>query len=223
MKNLFILVSAVVLSCVDSQAQNAIEKMKGRKEIMQVNRELQNEKISESSKMQAKQMTKDGWRVMPGQLILEQQIERSALFQNQFEDDLITPKYVWGDATTTANNYDAGKMQALELARQNMAGSIEQNITQIIEHKVDNHQGGKRIATSLANSLKQAMTYVETKLGQSTPVIETYRKLSNGDIEVRVQIFYSMDEARRIAREAIREQMEKNGQTMSAEQENLLK
>ena len=111
------------------QAQSMKDRFKQRKELLKMNKDMQGEKTSKESRKQAKEMKKEGWKVAPGALSLEQQIERSSLYQNMFEEDLVTPMYVWGDASTTAENYDAGKMQALELARLNLVGSIEANIT----------------------------------------------------------------------------------------------
>lgn len=42
-------------------------------------------------------------------------------------------------------------------------------------------------------------------------------------MQVRVQAFYSMDQARRVAREAIRKQMEEEGKQMAPELDKLIK
>ena len=202
--------------------ETTMQKMKDRAEVMKANRKSMSAKVSKEVKKQAKQMTKEGWKVMPGQLPREQQLERSVLFMNQFEDDLITPKYVWGDATSQAEFYDAGKIQALELARLNLAGSLEQRITQIVDNNVGNDQKAMQQAASLTKTLKKAKGIISTRLGQTTPVVEAYRELKNGNIEVRVQTFYSMDKAREMVREGIRQQMEQDGEKLTPELEKLL-
>ena len=204
-------------------AQNQYkDKFKQRTDLMKANKGLQDTKVAKSSKKQAKQMTKEGWKVMPGLLTLEQQIDRASLLQNMFEDDLVTPQYVWGDATSTAENYDAGKMQALELARINMIGSIEQNITQLVEHNRDNKQLNAGNAASVIKSIAASKTYVSKNIGQTTNVVEAYRQLSNGNVEVRVMTFYSLDKAREIAKQGIRDQLEKQGENLGKELDELL-
>ena len=72
------------------------------------------------------------------------------------------------------------------------------------------------------NFLKKAKGIISTRLGQTTPVVEAYRELKNGNIEVRVQTFYSMDKAREMVREGIRQQMEQDGEKLTPELEKLL-
>lgn len=39
-----------------------------------------------------------------------------------------------------------------------------------------------------------------------------YRELPNGNVQVRVQTYYSMDKAREIAKAVVREELEKQGE-----------
>ncbi|MCM1108765.1 MAG: hypothetical protein NC388_06885 [Clostridium sp.] len=167
-------------------------------------------------------MQKDGWKVAPGGLPLEQQIERSALYQNSFEDDYVTPKFVWGDASATAEFYDAGKTQALAEARENLIGSIETNITQIVENNRSNKQLNSKDAASISKTLSASKSFITQKLGQTIPAIEVYRKLPNGNVQVRVQIFYSMDKAREITKQTIREQLEQSSDEIMEQLDKLI-
>lgn len=203
-------------------AQISKDAYKQRSEMMGLNKKFQSEKVSKASRRQAKEMKKEGWKVAPGALSLEQQIERSALYQNSFEDDMVTPKFVWGDATSTAENYDAGKMQALEQARMNLVGSIETDITQIVEDNQSNKQMGAGDAASVIKTLKASKSFVTKRLGQTIPVMEVYRELKNGNVQVRVQTFYSMDKAREVAKQVIREELEKEGKELQGTLDELL-
>ncbi len=212
-KNLLLITMTALFVFGTVSAQNStIERMKQRQELQKMNNKLQSTGVDKESKKQAKKDEKEGWKVAPGYLPLAQQYSRSSLLQNQFEDDLLTPKYVWGDATSTAENYDGGKMQAIELAQINMVSSIEKNITQIVDNNRDNKQLNAGNAATVVKSLAKAKTYISKRIGQTTPVIDTYRELGNGNVQVRVMIFYSMDKARELARDAIREQLEKDGE-----------
>lgn len=205
-----------------SQAQTMKDKFKQRKELLKMNKDMQSAKVSKASRKQAKEMKKEGWKVAPGALSLEVQIERSSLYQNMFEEDLLTPMYVWGDASSTAENYDAGKMQALELARLNLVGSIETNITQLVENNRDNKQLSAGKAASVIKTIAASKSFITQKLGQTIPVIETYRELTNGNVIVRVQTFYSMEKAREIAFETVREELEKEGEDLGEELDQLM-
>ncbi len=215
-KNLIIALS--LLLCGNLFAQNEKmsnkDKTKNRTEVVKESNKLQKLKIDKASKKQAKQMKRDGWKVAPGNLPLEQQISRSTVFQNQFEDDFMTPKYVWGDATSVSESYDGGKMQALELARANLISSIETSITKIVENNRDNKQLDAGNAATVVKTLSASKSYVSQRLGQTIPVVEVYRDLPNNNKEVRVMIFYSMDNARKVALDAVREQLEKEGESV---------
>lgn len=218
MKKYMMMALASLFVCGNLSAQSTVkttkDKMKQRADIMKLNKKLQSVDVDKASKKQAKQMKKEGWKVAPGNLPLDQQITRSTLFQNQFEDDLITPKYVWGDATSVSANYDGGKMQALELARVNLVSSIESNITKIVENNRDNKQLNADNAATVVKTLSSSKSYVSQRLGQTIPVVEMFRELPNGNKEVRVMVFYSMDTAREIALDAVRDQLEKEGDSL---------
>ncbi|MDE6720535.1 MAG: hypothetical protein K2J84_00055 [Bacteroidaceae bacterium] len=218
-----LLVLVVAGTFTTASAQISKDAYKRRSEMMGLNKKLQSEKVEKGIRKQAKDMMqKEGWKVAPGGLPLEQQIERSTLYQNSFEDDMVTPKFVWGDASATAEFYDAGKMQALALARENLIGSIETNITQLVEINRSNKQLNSKDAASVAKTLSASKSFITQKLGQTIPVIEVYRELPNGNVQVRVQTFYSMDKAREIAKQVIREQMEQSGDEFLGKLDDLL-
>lgn len=228
MKTIKIFVALLLMVMAGSvQAQTSGEiakKMGGFTAIQKAEKQVLNKKVAKELRKQIKQWKKEGWKTMPGQLSLERQMERSVIYQYQFEDDdELMPKYVWGDAASVAQVYDAGKDQALELARQRLAGQIENRMAQIAENKTGNDQTSREQVTSLVNTIRKAKSIVETRLGQTIPVVEAYRELKDGRVEVRVQTFYNMNEARRITREAVRQQMEKDGQMLTPELENLMK
>ena len=99
--------------------------------------------------------------------------------------------------------------KALELARANLSASLETNITRLTENSVDNQQLANGEAVSVAKMLSTSKSIVSSRLGQTTNVVEVYRELGNGNYIVRVVVFYSMDKARDIALDAVREQMAK--------------
>lgn len=216
MKKIRLMCLLVGMMCIGNvNAQTTIkDKMKQRAELMEQNRKLQEMKVSDASLEQAKEFKADGWKVMPGRLPLEHQIERAALLQNQFEEDLLTPAYAWGEATSEAEHYDAGLFQALELARLNLAGNIQSNVTQLVSHKLGNKQESADLAQSISSSMSKSKSFVTQRLGQMNPVVSTYRLLPSGSYQIRVMTFCSMVEARRLAVDAVKNQSEKDAQQL---------
>lgn len=219
-KILFVLMLSGTVTTASAQITK--DAYKQRSEMMKLNKDLQNIKVSKDARKQAKQFTKEGWKVAPGGLAIDKQIARAELLQNSFEDDMVTPKFVWGDASSTAESYDAGKMQALELARLNLVGTIETEITELVESNRDNKQLNAGEAASVIKTLKASKSFVTKKLGQTIPVMEVYRELENGNVQVRVQTYYSMDKAREITKQAIREELEKQGDDLQNKLDEIL-
>lgn len=55
----------------------------------------------------------------------------------QFEtDENGYPLYIMAEAMSVGENYDAAKMQATELAKQNLIAQVETNVNTIIENDV---------------------------------------------------------------------------------------
>lgn len=194
---------------------------KQRAEMMKLNKNMQDAKVSKASKKRAKEDAKSGWKAS-GSLLLEQQYERASVYENSFEEDLVTPKYVAGEGQAVGAVYDGAKMQALELARQTLIGSIEADIAQCVDNNVSNNQLGSDEAATVAKTLSSSKSIMSKKLGQTIPAIERYRKLNNGSYEVYVRTFYSMDKAREIAKSVLRAELEKEGQELADKVDQLL-
>ncbi|MFI3315409.1 MAG: hypothetical protein R3Y04_07060 [Rikenellaceae bacterium] len=133
--------------------------------------------------------------------------------QYEFNDDL-TPKYIMGEAMSIAGNYDAAKMQALELAKQNLAGQIESEINALIESTIANQQLSEEEAATVSKTVIASKNKISQKLGKVLNVMELYRELENKNKEVLVRIAYSSDTAFDIVKETIREELIDEGEEL---------
>ncbi len=204
-----------------SYAQISKEQMKERKEISKSSKSQLNEKASKAARQEAKRMRKEGWQTTPGALPLDKQLDKSYMMQYEYDEDMY-PKYVMGEAMSVGGNYDAAKMQALELAKQNLAGQIQTEVTALIENTVANEQLQGDEAASLTRSVMAAKNLISQSLGRTIPVVEVYRTLSNKNKEVLVRIAYNGSSAKKIAKEAIRKDLEKRGDNLHEKLDQLL-
>lgn len=172
-----------------------------------------NEKASKDARKQAKQMEKDGWKVAPGALPLEKQLDRAYIMMQEYDYDNY-PKYIMAEAMSTGGNYDAAKMQALALAKQNLAGLIQTEVAALVETSVSNQQMGMNEAASLTRSLMESKNLINQSIGRVIPVVEVYREVNGRSREVRVQIAYSQDMARDVAKRAIIQDLESRGDSL---------
>ena len=167
-------------------------------------------KASKTARNEAKRLKKEGWKPAPGALPIEKQLDNSYLKQQE-EDELGYPKFLMGEAMSIGENYDAAKMQALELSKQNLAGQIQTEVTALIENTVANKQLAKEEAVSITESVIASKNLISQKIGKTIVVTELYRELSNKNKEVLVRVAYNMQMAKEAARQAIREDLEQKG------------
>ncbi|MDE6322140.1 MAG: hypothetical protein K2L93_07560 [Muribaculaceae bacterium] len=223
MKNLFWgLIALMFISTTEvSYAQSSKEQLKERKEQVKATKKELNEKATKAARKEAKQLAKEGWKSAPGALPIEKQLDRSYMMQYEFDSDGF-PKYLMSEAMSVGGNYDAAKMQALELARQNLAGQIQSEITALIENTLANEQMDQGDAASITRSVLASKNLISQSLGRIVPVVETYRVVNGNNREVLVRIAYSQDMAKSVAKRAIKKDLEERGDALHNKLDELL-
>ena len=190
-------------------AQSATKKAK----MKQTKKELK-EKATKTARKEAKRLKKDGWIVSPGALPLDKQLDRSYMFELDMDEDM-NPLYVTGEGQSIGENYDAAKLQATELARQQIVGKISSETTALIDNLVGNKQLAAEEAATIATLLSEGKTIFSQKLGRVLPVVECYRTLENKNKEVLVRLATKESTIREVMKNYLREEMEKKGAKMS--------
>lgn len=170
-------------------------------------------KSSKTARKEAKKLEKEGWKAAPGALPLEKQLDRSYLKQQE-EDELGYPKFLMSEAMSIGENYDAAKAQAYELAKQNLAGQIQTEVTALVESTVANKQLGKEEAASITESVLASKNLISQKIGKTITVVELYRTLPNKNKEVLLRLAYNLGMAKEAARQAIREDLQHKGKDL---------
>lgn len=180
-----------------------------------------NSKVSKLAKKEAKKLLKEGWKTVPGALPLEKQIDKSFMMQYQFDEDGF-PEYIMAEAMSIGGNYDAAKMQALELAKQNLAGQIQTEITALIENTVANEQMDQSDAASITQSVMASKNLISQSIGRVVPIVETYRIVNGNNREVLIRIAYSIDMAKKAAKNAVKKNLEDQGNSLHNKLDELL-
>ena len=206
---------------VTVQAQTTKETIKERKALAKASREELNQKASKDARKEAKKLQKEGWQVAPGALPLEKQLDKSYMMQYEYDEDMF-PKYLMGEAMSIGENYDAAKMQALELAKQNLAGQIQTEVTALIENTVANEQMEAEQAASITRSAMAAKNLISQSIGRVITVMEVYKTLGNKNKQVLVRIAYNSEMAKAAAKKAIRQDLEQKGDNLHEKLDELL-
>lgn len=221
MKRIIFSLALAICAVGTVSAQSAKEQIKEHKAYVKLSRAELNAKASKAARQEAKKMKKEGWLVAPGALPVDKQLDKSYLMQYEF-DDYGYPKYLMGEAMSIGQNYDAAKMQALELAKQNLAGQIQTEVTALIENTVANKQLEPEEAASITETVMASKNLISQSIGRVVPVIEVYRTLNNKNKEVLVRLAYNAEMARRSAISAIQKDLEAKGDELHGKLDCLL-
>lgn len=186
------------------------ELVKERQVLAKASKKQLTARASKAARKEAKQYKKNGWEVNPGALPMDKQLDRAYQMQYEFEENMM-PKYIMGEARSIGETYDAAKMQALELAKQNLAAQIQTEITALIENTVANRQLAQEEAASITESVLSSKNLISQNIGRTINVVEVYRTLPNKNKEVLVRIGYNTKMAMEAARSSVREDLEKKG------------
>lgn len=205
-----------------SYAQITKEQRKERQELAKATKKELNQKANKAARKEAKSLKKEGWKVAPGALPLDKQLDKSYMMQYQYDSDGF-PQFIMAEAMSVGGNYDAAKMQALELAKQNLAGQIQTEVTALIENTVANEQLDQGDAASITRSVMASKNLISQSIGRVVPIVETYRDANGKNKEVLVRLAYSQDMAKEAAKNAIKKKLEERGDSLHSKLDKYLK
>lgn len=221
MRKLFVCAFAFLCLTANVSAQTARDIRKERQEIRKASKSELNEKATKTARKDAKKLKKEGWITVPGALPLEKQLDKSYMMQMEYDEDMY-PKYLMGEAMSIGENYDAAKMQALELAKQNLASQIQTEVTALIENSVANKQLANEDAASVTQSIMGAKNLISQSIGRTIIVMECYRVKTNKNKEVLVRIAYNGAMAKAAAKRAIQDELKSKSDDLQKRLDQLL-
>lgn len=221
MKKMLVCVFALFCTATIVSAQSTKDLIKERKELLKASKSELSAKASKAASKEAKKLAKEGWKAAPGALPLEKQLDRSYTMQMEYDEDMY-PKFLMGEAMSIGENYDAAKMQALELAKISLAGQIQTEITALVENSVANKQLGSEEAASVTESVMGAKSLISQSIGRTITVMECYRMKSNKNKEVLIRIAYNGAMAKAAAKKAIKDDLEGKSKDLQDKLSNVL-
>jgi len=160
-------------------------------------------KVSKDVRKEVKKIEKDGWKNIPGDLPVSQQLN-STFDKQMAEDESGYPKYIIGTGISKGATQAAAEMQALELAKLDLVSILESNINQAAATDLSNNQISNSEATSINRTMKVATNKVSKKLQYTKPILKLVRA-SKGLYEVRIQIAYNYEMVRKMVQQEILE------------------
>ena len=216
-----VLTLVLVMTFTVSFAQLTKEQIKERKEIKKASKAELGEKATKTARKAAKRLAKEGWTTTPGALPLEKQLDKSYLMQMEYDENMF-PKYLMGEAMSIGENYDAARLQAMELAKQSLAGQIQTEVTALIENTLNNKQLAAEEAASVTQIISAGKNLISQSIGRVLTLVEMYRVLGNKNKEVSLRIAYNAEMAKQAAKKAVRQELEKRGDDLHKKLDELL-
>lgn len=215
MKKFFLMLLVAMIST------GAVNAQTDRKAVVKQAKAELTAKATKAARKEAKKFKKEGWQIAPGALPLEKQLDKAYLLQYEM-DDSGYPVYVMGEAMTVGQNYDGAKMQALELAKQNMAGQIQTEVTALIENSVANQQLEPEEAATVVKSVLAGKNLISQSIGRTITVTEAFRNLPNKNKEILVRIAYSSELAKKAALNALKKDLGSEVEALQGKLDKLL-
>lgn len=176
-----------------------------KKEQRQLKKELR-KKADRESRKEAKTYTKEGWRTMAGALPLAKQLQASK-YSSLMKDEQGNPLYVIAEHKAIGGNYSLAK----EIAYSRASAELASNICNTIAQNSDDRKGQENLGEGdidvLDEYLSVTKSVVTAQLRGVQPVVELYRELANGNVEVMTVLRLEADSAIKAAKKEVRETM----------------
>jgi len=180
------------------------------------------EKATKEARREAKEFEKKGYSVAPGALPMEKQIERA--WMRQYEtDETGYPLYIVASGNSVANSQSAAKLQATEIAKLELAGSISTQVAALIETSIANEQLDRKDAESVTKTVAAAKNIIAQEIGRVIPLFEVYKEVGRNNIEANVRVAYNSQLAMESAKKVIKKKLEEETDVAHEKLEKLMK
>lgn len=201
---------AAMFTGFTAQSQQTRE---GRKQDNQLKKEL-NEKSLKMARKEAKQLSKEGWDVLPGALPLDKQLERAYMKQIE-EDDNGYPRFIVSSGMSVAETQIGAKTEAENFAKVSIAGMIETLVKSEVDQQVANKQLSREEAVTVQKTIAASKTAVANRLGRVIVLTELIRDIGKDNVEYQVRVAFNQEEALRIMRDQVREDLSVEAEDLS--------
>jgi len=178
-------------------------------------------KVEKDCRKTAKQLEKEGWKVMPGKLPLERQIQDSR-YAELDKDKNGNKLYLTGTHKAIGGNYSAAKKIADDRARMELAANINSTLSEMIKGKLSSTNYGEGDLETIDEFVSTNKNLVSVALQGVFPVLEIYREKDNGVVEVQVMVKTNAADALKLAKKAYRDELYKKSEQLAKELDNIL-
>lgn len=211
------IVKVLVCSLALMFAYSAVEAQTSEKKLK---KDLKS-KVEKDCRKTAKQLTKEGWKVMPGKLPMERQIQDSR-YAELDKDKNGEKLYFTGTHKATGGNYSAAKKIADDRARMEIAEHINATLSELVKSKLSTTNYGEGDIETIDEFVSTNKNLVSVSLQGVFPVLEIYREKGNGVVEVQVMVKTNAADALKAAKKAYRNELYQKSEKLAQELDEIL-
>lgn len=183
------------------------------------NKELKKDlkaKVYKDSKKEAKKLTKEGWKVMPGKLPLERQIQDSK-FAELDEDKDGNKLYFVGQNQSDGGNYTAAKQIATSRATLELARTLNTFMAEKVREKQATNDYGDGDLETVAEFISANSSIAEARLQGVVPVLEMYKENKDRTYTVNVVVKVNAEEALKHLKKAYMAELKKESDKLAGD------
>lgn len=199
MKTLFKVLTVVMALAIAVPAATAQQSDK------QLKKELKAKVIKENKKT-AKKLAKEGWKVMPGKLPLQRQLQDTQYAELDTNDEG-GKRFFMGMHQAIGGSYTAAKQIADTRARGELAQAVYSAVQQSVEDKIGHLDFGDGDIETIEEFVSASKTLISAQLKEVVPTLEMYRELGNNRYEVRVAVKMDAKEAMKLAKRGLQNEL----------------
>jgi len=242
MKKALIILSALLMiyminpSSADAQLKSRKELLKDRKAL----RDQVKDKAVKEARKQADEYEKEfGWKTFEGDVPMAKMLEQSWMNQlekKQNSDGSESNAYIWATGNGLAKTKSAAEMQAIELAKVELAGQLKTFVAALTTSNIANAQISGVDAETEQSIVQSAKNITSATLTQIKPVVKMYRntipkkglkksgkqQLAPGTTEVQVVLYYDLYQADIQSRDEIKKELKDKLKDNEAELKKLM-
>lgn len=209
MKKMFFMAFVVAALC--SLSTDAL----GQKSDKDLKKDLR-AKVERDCVKTAKQLTKEGWKVMPGKLPLARQIQ-DARFAELDTDTENAPLNFVGTHTAIGGNYSAAKQICDARAYAEIAQQVSNQVAKQVKDQLASRNLGDGDLELVDETMSAAKTTIAAQLQGVKPVMEIYKDLDLGKYEVRVVVIVNYKATIKAAKAALYTELKGKNEALAQE------
>jgi len=174
-----------------------------------------------SARKEAKKYKKDGYYIAPGAPLLEKQLENAWMKQSE-TNKINEPKYIVATGNSVAETQSAAKLQAMEVAKLELAGQIATQVAALIETSIATTQLSPEESNTVFKTVAASKNLIAQELGHVLPLVEVY-KIIGKNVQANVRLAYNVDSALDIAKKVVLKNLEEETKIAHEKLEKLMK